>query len=171
MTFEMEIGGRAHAVSIERAGKGRYHVIVDGRSHLVDAARVGEFGLSIFLDGSDSASREVQVAPAGAAGELLVVLEGRTIGVTVNGRRSRRRAADAAGSGAGEQAVSAPMPGRIVRVLVGPGDEVAARQPVVVVEAMKMENELRSPRAGTVKEVTVSTGMSVEAGRVLVTIA
>jgi biotin carboxyl carrier protein len=62
------------------------------------------------------------------------------------------------------------MPGRVVRVLVGPGDEVAARQGVVVVEAMKMENELRAPRAGRVKEIAVAAGASVEAGRVLVVI-
>jgi len=171
MTFEIEIEGRTRAVSVERAGKDRYRVIVDGRPHVVDAARIGEFGLSLFLNDGDIMSREVQVAPVGVTGELLAVLDGRSVGVTVNGRRSRRRAADAAGSGAGEQSVLAPMPGRVVRVLVGPGDEVTARQPVVVVEAMKMENELRSPKTGTVREVTVSTGMSVEAGRVLVTIA
>jgi biotin carboxyl carrier protein len=62
------------------------------------------------------------------------------------------------------------MPGRVVRVLVAPGDEVAARQGVVVVEAMKMENELRAPRGGRVKDVTVSAGTSVEAGRILVVI-
>ncbi len=62
------------------------------------------------------------------------------------------------------------MPGRIVRVLVQPGDRITARQGVIVVEAMKMENELRSPKAGKVKEVTVSPGMSVEAGRILVVI-
>ena len=62
----------------------------------------------------------------------------------------------------------APMPGRVVRVLVKPGDTVAARQGLVVVEAMKMENELRSPRAGRVKEVAVAEGESVEAGRLLV---
>ena len=62
------------------------------------------------------------------------------------------------------------MPGRVVRMLVAPGDEVAARQPVVVVEAMKMENELRSPKAGPVKDVPVAVGASVEAGRVLVVI-
>ena len=62
------------------------------------------------------------------------------------------------------------MPGRVVRVLVEPGDEVAARQGVVVVEAMKMENELRSPRAGRVKEVSVTAGTSVEAGRILAVI-
>ena len=70
----------------------------------------------------------------------------------------------------GVQPVVAPMPGRVVRVLVSPGDEVAARQGVVVVEAMKMENELRSPKAGKVKEVNVTPGTSVEAGRVLVVI-
>jgi biotin carboxyl carrier protein len=62
------------------------------------------------------------------------------------------------------------MPGRVVRVLVGPGDEVEARQPVLVIEAMKMENELRAPRAGRVKDVAVEQGASVEAGRVLVVI-
>ena len=60
------------------------------------------------------------------------------------------------------------MPGRIVKVLVKPGDEVAARQGLVVVEAMKMENELTSPRAGHVREVAVAEGASVEAGRLLV---
>jgi biotin carboxyl carrier protein len=62
------------------------------------------------------------------------------------------------------------MPGRVVRVLVKAGDEVAAKQGVVVVEAMKMENELRSPKAGRVKDVSVAPGTSVDAGRVLVTI-
>ena len=60
------------------------------------------------------------------------------------------------------------MPGRVVRVLVKAGDEVAARQGLVVVEAMKMENELTSPKAGRVKEVSVSEGTSVESGRLLV---
>jgi biotin carboxyl carrier protein len=62
------------------------------------------------------------------------------------------------------------MPGRVVRVLVAQGDEVAARQGVVVVEAMKMENELRSPKAGRVKEVSVKAGDSVEAGRGLLVV-
>ena len=62
------------------------------------------------------------------------------------------------------------MPGRVMRVLVAVGDRVAARQGVVVVEAMKMENELRSPRDGTVKEVGVVPGAAVETGAVLVVI-
>jgi biotin carboxyl carrier protein len=171
MTFEIEIDGRVIPVAIERAGEGRYRVVVHDGTRLVDAARIGEHGLSLLLDGGGNASRDVQIAPAGARGEFLVSVDGRTVPVTVNGRRTRRVAGDAVGTGHGEQTIVAPMPGRVVRVLVGPGDEVAARQPLVVVEAMKMENELRSPRAGTIKEVTVSAGMSVDAGRVLVTVA
>ena len=62
------------------------------------------------------------------------------------------------------------MPGRVVRVLVKPGDDVTLRQGLVVVEAMKMENELGSPKAGRVKDVTVIEGESVEAGRLLVVV-
>jgi biotin carboxyl carrier protein len=62
------------------------------------------------------------------------------------------------------------MPGKVVRVLVAPGDQVTARQGLVVVEAMKMENELRSPKDGRVTDVRVQQGMSVEAGRVLVVV-
>jgi biotin carboxyl carrier protein len=62
------------------------------------------------------------------------------------------------------------MPGKVVKVLVKPGDEVKARQGLVVVEAMKMENELRSPKDGRVAEVLVAEGASVEAGRLLVVV-
>jgi biotin carboxyl carrier protein len=62
------------------------------------------------------------------------------------------------------------MPGRIVRLLVKPGDQVEARQGLVVIEAMKMENELRSPKAGTIKDVAVAEGDSVVAGRLLVVV-
>jgi biotin carboxyl carrier protein len=62
------------------------------------------------------------------------------------------------------------MPGKVVKVLVQPGNQVAARQGIVIVEAMKMENELRAPRAGTVSEVKVLEGSSVEAGAILVII-
>ena len=119
-----------------------------------------------------AAAATITVAPAATgadAGELLVGLEGRLVAVSVDGRR-RRGGPDGAAGGDGEQAVTAPMPGRVVRVLVAPGDTVAARQGVVVVEAMKMENELRTPKAGVVKDVAVTPGTLVEAGRVLVVV-
>lgn len=167
--FELELLGRGRVVSIESAGADRYRVVVDGVPQTVHAVRAGEVGFSMLIEVADRQMRDVQVAPGGR-GELLVSLGGRTVVVRVNGRRRGRGAADLAGHAAGAQSIVAPMPGRVVRVLVGNGDVVSARQPVVVVEAMKMENELRAPKAGTVKDLSVTAGVSVEAGRVLLVI-
>lgn len=167
MTFEIEINGRLRTISIERATAGRYRVMVDGHPRVIDGVRVGGFGLSLLFDGTEASSRDVQVAPGGVRGELLISLDGKSVSAIINGRRTARAASDAGASAHGEQTIVAPMPGRIVRLLVARGDEVAARQPIVVVEAMKMENELRSPKTGRVKEIAVGAGESVEAGRVL----
>jgi biotin carboxyl carrier protein len=184
MTFEVEVDGRTFPVSIERMDSPRrFRVLVAGVPQVVEVARPTDFSLLLLTKNSavgDGSGREkgtvadvqtstdFQLAPGPGAGELLVGLEGRTISVTVNGRRSAH--AEAGAHGHGQASIAAPMPGRVVRVLVAPGDEVAARQGVVVVEAMKMENELRAPRAGRVKEVSVTAGMSVEAGRILAVI-
>jgi biotin carboxyl carrier protein len=170
VTFEIELNGRTHRVSVERSRAGRFHVSLDGAVHEVDAVRAGEYGLSLLFVDRASSTRELQIVPSGSRAELLVGIDGRTVGVSINARRTRRGAADAAQAADGEQAITAPMPGRVVRILVAEGDQVAARQAVVVVEAMKMENELRSPKAGRVTRVAVTAGMSVEGGRVLIVV-
>jgi biotin carboxyl carrier protein len=176
MTFEVEMNGRTRAVSIERAGGAstggaeRYRITVDGQSSVVDAQRTARFGLSLVFVEAGHAAVSVQLAPGQAPGERLAYLGGRMLAVGVNARRTGRAAAETGATAHGEQKVVSPMPGRVVRVLVAPGDAVQVRQPVIVVEAMKMENELRSPKAGTVKDVAVNAGASVEAGRVLVVI-
>ena len=186
MTFEVEVGGRTFTVAVERTDRpGRVRVALDGVSRLIDVSRTSDFGLSLLdmgtvpldrgtvpLPGSERGtvplSTDVQIVPRGGHGELLVGLRGRTIDVTVNGRRSAH--AEGPLHGHGQVTIVAPMPGRVVRVLVAAGDPVDVRQPVVVVEAMKMENELRAPRAGHVREIAVAPGTSVEAGRVLAVI-
>ena len=97
------------------------------------------------------------------------------IGVAIDGKMfeavvSKGGRAHAPESLSGRQVVKAPMPGRIARVLVAVGDRVTERQGVVVVEAMKMENELRSPIAGTIREIAVVEGAAVHAGTVLVVV-
>jgi biotin carboxyl carrier protein len=169
MTFDVEVAGRVRRVRVESAGENRFTVVLDGQPHAVDAVRLDEKGLSLLL-ADRHRSVEAQIVPGDAPGEKLVWLDGVTATATADGRRKRRGGGPGAPRDNGDRRILAPMPGRVVRVLVGPGDDVEARQPVLVIEAMKMENELRSPRAGRVKDVAVEQGASVEAGRVLVVI-
>lgn len=171
MRVEVAVDGRLHEVTVEAdpARPGRFRVTWDGAARLVDARIVERAGrealLSLVrLDGAAS-SREVRCVESGA-GELAVHAGGVVWRTVVNGRRAAGADGAAAGSD-GEERVTAPMPGKVVRILVAPGDEVAPRQPMIVVEAMKMENEMSASRAGTVKEIRVEEGMSVDAGRVL----
>ena len=83
-------------------------------------------------------------------------------------REWKRRGAGAAGSG--RASITAPMPGRVVRVLAAEGDEVTAGQGIVVVEAMKMQNEMKAPRSGRVSSIPVKAGDSVNSGAVLATV-
>ena len=124
------------------------------------------------LEGSkgERRSTDVVVVADGATGQLTVHVGGTPVVVSVNGRRRWGRKDESGGGGAGPQRVTAPMPGKIVRVLVAAGDSVAARQPLVVVEAMKMENELRAGRAGTIADLHAREGASVEAGALLLVI-
>lgn len=170
MTFEVEVAGRTRRVAIEPVGAAsgsavRFRVLVDGDLVDVEACRT-ELGLSLLLAGGRSV--DVALTPR-AAGEWLAQFPHVGVVATVDGRRGRQgRPGEVATTGA--QRVVAPMPGRVVRVLVKAGDAVDARQSLVVIEAMKMENDLSSPKAGVVREVAIAEGASVEAGRLLVVV-
>jgi len=173
MTYEIEIGDRVTTVTVQRQG-GHLHVTADGRTHVVDVHRVEAGRLSMLIGevgASPTRSVDAGVATRASAGAFDVHVEGRTLAVQVRpaGAPGRRRDAGAA-HGSGPQRVLAPMPGKVVRVLVKPGDAVQPRQGLVVVEAMKMENELRAARAGCVREVAVAEGQSVEAGATLIVV-
>ena len=177
MQYEVEIGGRRRQVVVTRAGDG-FAVSVDGRTRQVDAARIDALTLSLVLDsvwpdqtpGTSRPGHEVSIAADPVSGQLTVHVGSTPVAVTLNGRRRWGRKDEGAGPGSGPQRLVAPMPGKVVRVLVKAGDLVTARQPVVVVEAMKMENELRASREGTVTEIHVREGMSVDAGALLLVI-
>jgi biotin carboxyl carrier protein len=116
-----------------------------------------------------AASHEIGFSLDGAS-ESVVHVDGVPVQAALAaGRRRQREAGGGTGAG-GVQEIKAPMPGRVARVLVAVGDRVQPRQGVVVVEAMKMENELRTAKAGVVSDVRVEAGASVEAGAVLVVI-
>jgi biotin carboxyl carrier protein len=100
---------------------------------------------------------------------MLVVVEGHRYEVRVTDPRRWTRTG-AVGAGSGRQHLTTPMPGRVVRILVGPGDEIVAGQGLLVVEAMKMQNEMKASRAGKVISIPVGVGSTVSAGETLVVI-
>ncbi len=173
MMYDVEIDGRIRKVVLERAGD-RFRVSVNGRAHVLDVRRPDPDSLSLLVPDEASGrtvSWDVGIGE-GPAGDLIVHVNGTPVRARVDVARGAwaKRRGDETGGAAGPARIKAPMPGKVVRVLVVPGDPVVARQGLVVVEAMKMENELRSPKDGRVKEVTVTEGTSVEAGAVLVVV-
>jgi biotin carboxyl carrier protein len=177
MIFHIAVGDRVRAVSVVRKDA-MLHITLDGTPLIVDARRVSDSELSLLIqNGHDSAAtRSVDVAVTGQAnGSFDVHLLGRAIAVQARPstqRLVRQGAPDASvrAGFAGAQKIVSPMPGKIVRVLVKTGDQVKAKQGLVVVEAMKMENELRAARDGRVREVSATEGQSVEAGAVLLVV-
>jgi glutaconyl-CoA/methylmalonyl-CoA decarboxylase subunit gamma len=167
MKLQVEIGDRVRTVEVRREPAG-FQVLIDGRPRLVDAVQVTPGAWSLLVkDEGTVQSVEAVVSARPGNGTLDVYLDGLRIPVHVsNGRR--RLSADAGSAGGSIQRISAPMPGKVVRVLVTPGAAVKARQGLVVVEAMKMENEVRALGDGYVREVLAVEGQSVDAGAPLV---
>lgn len=167
MRLHIEQAGRVRQVTI-MAGESPGDVVVhvDGRAIACDVRDLGQGRLSLRL--ADGSMHDLIVETKTTPGHRLVHVEGLRLEATVSTRVPR--AGGAGGVGQGPLKVVAPMPGKVVRVPVQPGEAVEARQPVVVIEAMKMENALAAGRSGIVREVLVQEGMSVEAGRPLVVV-
>jgi biotin carboxyl carrier protein len=166
MRVELEVAGRRRLVEIERRDD-RLTVRLDGQPVGVEATALPGGRWSLRLPGSGRQHEVVILSrPDGRGLEALV--DGLSVPVRVSSGTAVARKAGACGEG--PDRVTAPMPGKVVKLLVSAGDQVTARQGVVVVEAMKMENELRAGRAGIVREVLVAEGASVEAGTPLLVI-
>jgi glutaconyl-CoA/methylmalonyl-CoA decarboxylase subunit gamma len=164
----------------------RYHVTFPGGSEvLVELDHLPTGELSVTVDGrklgaetlSQAAStamridgRVVDLWMEGEPPDVGVIARGRRFYATVESERARALSAALGGKGRGpgEGVVVSPMPGRVLKVLVCEGDEIAAGAPLVVVEAMKMENELCAGRDGKVKKIFVTPGQTVEGGAVLI---
>ena len=170
MDLQIDINGRVRTVGIEPRDGGQFAVTVDAETRLVDVAVVDEDTFSFILPDDGHRSEEVGLAGSVVPGEMAVHLESGVATVRLVSGSGRYGRGAGPAQAVGTQQVLAPMPGKVVKVLVKVGDEVKARQGLIVVEAMKMENELRSPKDGRVVEVAASEGMSVEAGRLLVVV-
>jgi biotin carboxyl carrier protein len=161
--------GRDRAVTVEGPlDDGRFRVAIDGVERVVDARALWPGTWSLLIDGAsflvDLDPRRAGIAASIGATEVLLSVDDAL----------RRRLATAAGARAGAtrgEAIRAPIAGKVVKVLVAPGDQVAAGSPVIVLEAMKMENELIAERGGAVTAIHKAAGQAVDTNDLLVELA
>jgi biotin carboxyl carrier protein len=167
MKYEININGARRTVefSPEKTESLRVAFSVDGRRVEADAIQLARGAYSVLLGG-----RSLEVTAEDTSGGLLVRVNGREFLVDVRDPRSWRRARGAGVELEGRQQLVAPMPGKIVRVLVEVGQQVTAGQGLLVIEAMKMQNEVRSPKSGKVEKLA-REGQTVNAGEVLAVVS
>ena len=143
-SFEVNFGGKKISADLRQAGPASYSVIIGHRAFDLDVIRQGE--------------------------EFVVVSRRGATRLTLEDARRRLMHSQGSREVSGKAQMRAMMPGRVLSVAVKVGDEVTANQGVMVIEAMKMENELKSPKAGKVVEVKVTAGQTVEKGELLIVI-
>src|SRR5271154_4145 len=163
--LQIEIAGKKHRVELTHAGE-RPVWMIDGQLLEADASEVSPGVYSILINGK---AFEVRIEHLGT--ELQAIAGGREFAVVIQDEREWGRKRGSAVEAEGRQQVLAPMPGKIVRVLVSAGDKVRAGQGLLVVEAMKMQNEIRAPKSGTIDRVRVIEGQTVNAGEVVVIVS
>jgi biotin carboxyl carrier protein len=166
MRYLATLDDAEHEIELEEISAESFAITFGGRRFDADLRKVGPDSFSILIDGR---SFDLDVARDGDA-IVVASRSGSTRLTIVDAARRASRGASNKREVSGRIEIKAGMPGRVVAVLVAPGDEVQSGQGVVTVEAMKMENELKSPKAGKVTEVKVVAGQTVEKGELLVVI-
>lgn len=168
MQYTANSGGQEYRIEVLGAEGSLFRLSVDGVSWEVDCVRISDRCYSLLLDGT---SYEVDIIKG--VSPYAVGVKGEVHEVEVLTERERRLKAitrKAEAGVEGRQVIAAPMPSKVVRLLVGVGDQVGPGDGVIVIEAMKMENELRAMGSGTVQEIRVKEGEAVGGGHVLVII-
>ena len=161
MTREVAVHGRGARLRLDGS---RAEYAAEGADAIAREFTVSSLGPGSYLITLDARSYRVALGPPSEA-----AVNGRVLRVAVFDPRDRR-AGVGRGAGSGREEIAAPMPGKVIRVLVTVGEAIAQGQGLIVVEAMKMQNEMKSPRAGQVAEVRATDGATVTAGQVLVVV-
>jgi len=165
MTYDVIVDGKTHRLELTK-GETTWHCKVDGHAIEVDAALTARDVLSVLTAGDAfEVKRERSLR-----GDLHLVIGSARYAIDVQDPRSLRTRRAAGSAEAGPQKITAPMPGKIVRLIVAEKAEVKAGQGVIVMEAMKMQNEMKSPKDGKVQKILVAEGATVNAGDVLAVI-
>jgi biotin carboxyl carrier protein len=175
--YEVSVGGRIHKIEIDSTNSSgpalaqpatspgsevQWSIRLDGREIAVSCVPLGAGALSLIVNGE---SFDVQCERAGET--LRIFVRGKAYECSVRDPRSLRTRKRAGQTDAGEQEVTASMPGKVVRIIASVGDQITAGQGILVIEAMKMQNEVRSPKDGQLKKLLVRESANVVAGEVL----
>jgi len=164
MAYKALLGDQTYTISVHELDEHQYKIVIDDEEHIIDGRRLTGHMYSLIVE-----NKSFTVDVAEKDDEYTVAYEGKSFQVGVlDERKARRGGAGASLGGAGEKDICSMMPGKVVDLLVQAGDAVEKDQGVIIIEAMKMENEIRAPVAGTVKAVHVETGQAVESGELLV---
>ena len=161
MTYDVVIDGKNYRLELDRAD-GRWECHLDGREIQLDAILSRRDVLSILIDG-----KSYEVKRERTAADLHIWVGPVRYAAELRDPRSLRSRKGAGIDEKGPKKLIAPMPGKVVRLLVAEKAEVEAGQGILVVEAMKMQNEIKSPKKGTIQKILVSEGTAVNAGDVL----
>ncbi|HVA16615.1 MAG TPA: biotin/lipoyl-containing protein [Candidatus Dormibacteraeota bacterium] len=164
MKTSLKINGRVRSIEIDLSAT-QLRFRIDGRDVAADILVI-QPGIYSILMGGEAFEARIESGPY----ESHVYIGGREYSVEVLDLRRWQRGRNEVAAADGHQQIIAPMPGKVVRVMVHVGDAVAVGQGILVVEAMKMQNEIKSPGAGTVEHITASEGQAVNAGDILAVI-
>ena len=162
MKFEVRIGKHTRVVELEREDD-RWRIALDGQPVDADAVEIAPNTFSILLRGQ---SHEIRVTPS-SDGTLTLQTGPEEFTAEVIDPRAWSGRRHSAVEAEGRQQIVAPMPGKVIRLLVKAGDTVEAGQGLLVMEAMKMQNEIRSPKSGVVERLLAAEGQAVNAGEIL----
>jgi biotin carboxyl carrier protein len=165
MKIDVTLQGRRHIVELTHSVE-RPQWKIDGREVEADALEISRGRYSVIVDGS---SFEVQVEESSTG--LRIVADGYEYSASIENPRELKKNRAGAAEAQGRQNILAPMAGKIVRTLVQVGDQVQTGQGLVIVEAMKMQNEVRSPKSGTVERLGVVEGQTINPGDVVAVVA
>jgi biotin carboxyl carrier protein len=165
MRFLANIEGTEHELEVEETGAHSLRLQFGGTSFDLDVQRIGASSVSILIG-----ERAFDFDLGRQNDDVIVASRGIATRVSLVDTARRARAVSERAHASGKVELKAMMPGRVVNLLVKVGDEVAAQQGIIIVEAMKMENELKSPKAGKVTDIKVAAGQTVEKGALLVVI-
>jgi len=157
MFYEIAIAGETHRLELTRTDRG-WICRLDGSEVSIDCTPIGSDVLSIVLNGKSYQIRRENNK---------IFVGDRAYEVSVADPRSWRGRRGSSAAESGPRKLTASMPGRVVRVLASEGDQIEPGQGVVVIEAMKMQNEIRSPKQGRLQKLLVREGMNVNAGETL----